>query len=127
MRSRPQSQWAPRSPSFIRAYDRDRRRRLLARVSRRRRACAIDACGASASKASIDLYKNAGHSSIPSRGPMAANTVAARCLGWGEAFALSREYGRLPMSRLLEDAIWSAGNGFHVTVSQNDSAARQAR
>ena len=85
---------------------------------------AIDACGASASKASIDLYKKAGHSSIPSRGPMATNTVAGAVSGWGEAFALSREYGgRLPMSRLLEDAIWSAENGFHVTASQNELTA----
>lgn len=82
---------------------------------------AIDACGAAAGKASIDLYKNAGRSTIPWRGPLAANTVAGAISGWGEAFALSREYGgRLPMSRLLEDAIWSAENGFHVTASQNE-------
>ena len=89
---------------------------------------AIDACGAAAAKASADLYARAGHSSIPWRGPLAANTVAGAVSGWGEAFALSREYGgRLPMSRLLEDAVWSAENGFHVTVSQNElTAAKRA-
>ena len=89
---------------------------------------AIDACGAAASNATIDLYKQRGHSSIPWRGPLAANTVAGAVSGWGEAFALSREYGgRLPMSRLLEDAIWSAENGFHVTASQNElTAAKRA-
>lgn len=82
---------------------------------------AIDACGAAAATASIDLYKCAGHSAIPPRGPLAANTVAGAVSGWGEAFTLSREYGgRLPLSRILEDAIWSAENGFHVTASQNE-------
>ncbi len=82
---------------------------------------AIDACGAAAATATIDLYKDAGHSTIPWRGPLAANTVAGAVSGWGEAFAFSREYGgRLPLSRLLEDAIWSAENGFHVTASQNE-------
>ena len=82
---------------------------------------AIDACGAAAANASVDLYKGRGLAAIPWRGPLAANTVAGAVSGWGEAFALSREYGgRLPLSRILEDAVWSAENGFHVTASQHE-------
>ncbi|MFN3892264.1 MAG: gamma-glutamyltransferase family protein [Beijerinckiaceae bacterium] len=89
---------------------------------------AVDACGAAAAAATVDHYRRAGHAAIPWRGPLAANTVAGAVSGWGEAFALSREYGgRLPMSRLLEDAVWSAENGFHVTASQHElTAAKRA-
>ena len=85
---------------------------------------AIDACGAAAQKATISLYKEQGHATIPSRGPLAANTVAGAVSGWGEAFALSREHGgRLPLSRILEDAVWHGENGFHVTASQHELTA----
>ena len=85
---------------------------------------AIDACGAAAGNASIELYKSMGLAAIPWRGPLAANTVAGAVSGWGEAFALSREYGgKLPLSRILEDAVWSGENGFHVTQSQHELTA----
>ncbi len=89
---------------------------------------AIDACGAAAGDASIELYKSKGLAAIPWRGPLAANTVAGAVSGWGEAFALSREYGgKLPLSRILEDAVWSGENGFHVTASQHElTAAKRA-
>ncbi|MBX9759780.1 MAG: gamma-glutamyltransferase family protein [Beijerinckiaceae bacterium] len=89
---------------------------------------AIDACGAAASKASTELYKSRGLSAIPWRGPLAANTVAGAVSGWGEAFALSREHGgKLPLSRILEDAVWYGENGFHVTASQHElTAAKRA-
>ena len=65
-----------------------------------------------------------GCAAIPWRGPLAANTVAGAVSGWGEAFALSRAYGgRLPLSRILEDAIWHAENGFPVTASQHELTA----
>ena len=80
---------------------------------------AIDACGAAARAATPELYARHGHRTIPWRGPLAANTVAATLSGWGEALALSAELGgRLPLSRLVEDAAWHAENGFAVTASQ---------
>jgi gamma-glutamyltranspeptidase len=82
---------------------------------------AIEACGRAAAKATPDLYKAQGLSSIPWRGPLAANTVAATVSGWGEALKLSAELGgQLPLSRLVQDAAWHAENGFAVTQSQHD-------
>ncbi|MEY3552733.1 MAG: hypothetical protein RL735_1081 [Pseudomonadota bacterium] len=85
---------------------------------------AIDACGAAGSAATASLYAARGCAAIPWRGPLAANTVAGAVSGWGEAFALSRAHGgRLPLSRILEDAIWHAENGFPVTASQHELTA----
>lgn len=78
---------------------------------------AIEACGAAAEAASVARYRAAGFTSVPVRGPLAANTVAATVSGWAEALTLSQ--GRLPLARLLEDAIWHAANGFAVTDSQS--------
>lgn len=90
---------------------------------------AIDACGAAAARASRDWYADRGHhSSIPHRGGVAANTVAGTISGWGAAFELSRKAlgGRLPLSRLLEDAVHYARHGIPVTVSQSSlTAAKQ--
>lgn len=82
---------------------------------------AIEACGRAAVKATPALYQAQGLDSIPWRGPLAANTVAATVSGWGEALKLSTELGgRLPLSRLVQDAVWHAENGFAVTQSQHD-------
>jgi gamma-glutamyltranspeptidase len=82
---------------------------------------AIEACGRAASAATPELYKSKGLRSIPWRGPLAANTVAATVSGWGEALRLSAELGgSLPLSRLVEDAVWHAEHGFAVTQSQHD-------
>src|SRR3978361_2235456 len=52
---------------------------------------AIDACGAAATRASIDWYRAQGiRDSIPFRGGIAANTVAGTISGWGAAHLLSR-------------------------------------
>lgn len=86
-----------------------------------REVIAIEACGRAAAKATPELYKTQGLGSIPWRGPLAANTVAATVSGWGEALKLSAELGgRLPLSRLVQDAAWHAENGFAVTQSQHD-------
>ncbi len=80
---------------------------------------AIDACGGAARAATAELYRAQGHSVVPQRGPLAANTVAGTISGWAEALALSGEIGgRLPLSRLVEDAVWSGEHGFAVTASQ---------
>ncbi len=82
---------------------------------------AIEACGAAAVMASPELYAKAGLASIPWRGPLAANTVAATISGWGAALEHSKKLGgKLPLSRLVEDAVWHAENGFAVTGSQEE-------
>ena len=89
---------------------------------------AIDACGAAARAASIEWYRERGISdSIPFRGGMAANTVAGTISGWGAAFELSRRAlgGRLPLTRLLEDAIYYAERGVVVTRSQAATTANK--
>ncbi len=89
----------------------------------------IDACGAAARNASIAWYGLQGiKSSIPFRGGVAANTVAGTVSGWALAHARAREIGgRLPLSRLLEDAIHYAEDGIPVTASQNAATAAKRR
>jgi gamma-glutamyltranspeptidase len=81
---------------------------------------AIDACGAAAGAATIDSYRERGFSSIPFRGGVAANTVAGTISGWNLAleWSASTMGGRMPLSRLLADAIGYALDGIPVTRSQ---------
>ncbi|MDX3907706.1 MAG: gamma-glutamyltransferase family protein [Pigmentiphaga sp.] len=81
---------------------------------------ALEACGAAAAAADIDHYRRQGLDTIPFRGGLAANTVAGTVSGWDAAYAWSREHlgGRLPLSRLLADAIDYARAGVPVTASQ---------
>ena len=75
---------------------------------------AIDACGAAARAATVDWYHERGITDrIPFRGGVAANTVAGTISGWGAAHTLSRRAlgGRLPLTRLREDAIYHAEHG----------------
>ena len=80
---------------------------------------AIDACGAAAQSASVAAYRARGISgALPARGPAAALTVAGAVSGWQAALEVSRRWGgRLPLSRLLQDAIELAGQGFAVGPS----------
>lgn len=81
---------------------------------------AIEACGGAAALATPEFYRRQGLAAIPWRGPLAANTVAATVAGWQEALALGTALGgRLPLDRVLEDAVWHAENGFAVTDSQH--------
>ena len=86
----------------------------------------IDACGGAAALADIDFYISQELDQIPSRGPLSALTVAGAVSGWAKAFEMSREMwdGRLPLSRLLEDAIYHAENGVAVTetLARNSQA-----
>ncbi len=77
---------------------------------------AIDACGRAGSAATQAFYRDRGLAAIPSRGPLAANTVAGAVSGW-EA-ALGAVGYRLPLSRLLQDAIHYAKHGAPVTANQ---------
>ncbi|WP_426116492.1 gamma-glutamyltransferase family protein [Massilia sp. PWRC2] len=85
---------------------------------------AIDACGPAAHGATIAAYQARGLAAIPVRGPLAANTVAGTIGGWQCAFELAAEMGgRLPLARLLEDAIGYARDGVAVTQSQHNATA----
>jgi gamma-glutamyltranspeptidase len=85
----------------------------------------IEACGCAAGTATIDSYLRQGFRAIPFRGPMAANTVAGTLSGWDLAYRWSQETlgGRMPLSRLLEDAIRHARDGIQVTASQAQSVS----
>ena len=85
----------------------------------------IDACGAAAARADIAFYRDKGHDTIPSRGPLAALTVAGAVSGWQAALAISEKEwgGALPLSRLLEDAAYYAREGFPTTGSQHRNTA----
>ncbi|MBT3809231.1 MAG: gamma-glutamyltransferase, partial [Rhodospirillaceae bacterium] len=80
---------------------------------------AIDACGAAGSGATIARYTEEGLDAVPSRGPLAAVTVAGTVSGWGAAQDISKTMGgKLPLSRLLSDAIGYARDGMAVTEGQ---------
>jgi oxamate amidohydrolase len=82
----------------------------------------IDACGRSGSLATIEFYRERGCNTIPTRGPLAANTVAGTVSGWMEALSVSQRMGgRVPLQRLLADAIGYAQDGIPVTRSQHAS------
>lgn len=85
---------------------------------------AISAAGPAGSLATPARYRDAGHSTIPWRGPLAANTVAAAVEGWRAALDVSAAWGgRLPLGRLFEEAIAHAEDGYVVTRSQHETTA----
>ena len=81
---------------------------------------AIDACGAAATQADVTYFKTKGFDQIPSRGPLAALTVAGAVSGWQAALEVSiKDWGgTLPLKRLLEDARFYAEDGIAVTDTQ---------
>jgi gamma-glutamyltranspeptidase/glutathione hydrolase len=80
---------------------------------------AIEAAGPAAARATIAAYREAGHAVIPSRGPLAMNTVAGAIGSWEAALRISKQHnGRLPLARLLRDAYQYATDGIAVTESQ---------
>jgi gamma-glutamyltranspeptidase/glutathione hydrolase len=82
---------------------------------------AIDACGRAATGANLRLYS--GHKHIPTRGPLAANTVAGTISGWQLALA----GGRLPVARVLRDAIHHAEHGVAITAGGAMVAAAKGK
>ncbi len=63
---------------------------------------------------------------MPSRGPLAANTVAGTISGWQAALEVSEKWdGTLPLARLLEDAIFYAETGMAPAQSQFDLTAEK--
>jgi gamma-glutamyltranspeptidase/glutathione hydrolase len=84
----------------------------------------IDASGRAAGKATVDFYRAMGHAAIPPRGPLAANTAAGAISGWQSALEMSARWGgRLPLARVLADAIWLAREGTPATASQSTYTA----
>jgi gamma-glutamyltranspeptidase/glutathione hydrolase len=83
---------------------------------------AIDACGGAGANATPAFYRAQGLEAIPFRGGVAANTVAGTLSGWALALDYSRDAlgGKLPLSRLLADAIHYARHGIPVTRSQHE-------
>lgn len=79
----------------------------------------VHGCGAAAARADLSLY--AGLDAVPTRGPLAANTVAGTVSGW--AAALATAGGTLPLDRLLRDAIAHAEGGIAVTTGGATIAA----
>ncbi|HEY1328546.1 MAG TPA: gamma-glutamyltransferase family protein [Casimicrobiaceae bacterium] len=85
----------------------------------------IEACGRAAGLATPQAYRALGLDAIPTRGPLAANTVAGAVAGWETALKWSGS--RLPVARLLDDALSYARDGTPVTQSQVDYSARFLR
>ena len=79
----------------------------------------IYACGAAAASATPQLYRAKGLTNIPTRGPLAANTVAGTLSGWSAAQDIgSKMGGKQSRERLLEPAIFYAERGFPMTENQ---------
>jgi gamma-glutamyltranspeptidase len=80
---------------------------------------ALMGAGRAGSRATIALYRNAGHDEIPARGPLAALTVPGAVAGWILASeAAKAQGGKLPLDLLLAPAIKHAREGYSVTRSQ---------
>jgi len=79
---------------------------------------ALDASGPAGSGATLAAYADL--TTLPTRGPRAALTVAGTVGGWQTALEVAAEFGgRLPLPRLLADAIHYAEAGIPVTGSQH--------
>jgi gamma-glutamyltranspeptidase/glutathione hydrolase len=80
---------------------------------------AVEGCGVAGAAVTRALYQERDLKDIPVRGPLAANTMAGTIGGWQQALEISAGWGgKLPLARLLEDAIHYADNGIPVTPSQ---------
>ena len=75
----------------------------------------IDASGRGGQGVTREAYLERGLEHVPLRGPMSACTVAGTISGWARALEVSKSWGgKLPLSRLLEDAIHYAREGAPV-------------
>lgn len=94
----------------------------------RRSPAAINGVGAAGEGVDLELYRQQGLAHIPSRGPLAANTVAGTVSSWQTALAVSASWGgSMPLARLLEDATYYADAGFPISDSQfHNTAAKLA-
>jgi gamma-glutamyltranspeptidase/glutathione hydrolase len=80
---------------------------------------ALMGAGRAGSKATAQLYRDAGYDEIPARGPLAALTVPGAVSAWTlAAEAAKAQRGKLPLDVLLAPAIKHARDGYTVTRSQ---------
>jgi len=80
---------------------------------------ALMGAGRAGAKATIALYREAGHDEIPARGPLAALTVPGAVAAWMLALEAAKAQGaKLPLDLLLAPAIKHARDGYVVTRSQ---------
>jgi gamma-glutamyltranspeptidase len=85
---------------------------------------ALMGAGRAGSRATIALYREAGHDEIPARGPLAALTVPGAIAAWMLAAEAAKAQvgkgigGKLPLDVLLAPAIKHANDGYTVTRSQ---------
>jgi gamma-glutamyltranspeptidase/glutathione hydrolase len=80
---------------------------------------AIEGAGAAGARATVALYREAGHDEIPARGPLAALTVPGAVGGWSLALEAARAHGgKLPLASLFDAAIRHGREGYKVTRSQ---------
>ncbi|MRX74169.1 gamma-glutamyltransferase [Bacillus lacus] len=73
---------------------------------------ALNGSGRSGAKATREYYQKKGHTQIPERGPLSANTVPGTVDAWWE---MHQHYGKLQWSELFQAAISYAENGFPIT------------
>jgi len=85
----------------------------------------IDGAGRTGSGVTAALYRDLGLREVPWRGALAANTVAGAVSAWDAAWEVSRQWGgRLPLTRIFEEATALAESGSVVTESHADAAGR---
>jgi len=85
----------------------------------------IDGAGRAGAAVDVGFYRDQGLRDIPWRGAPAANTVAGAVSAWAAACAISRQWhGRLPLSRLFEEAMALAEHGTVVSASHGDALER---
>jgi gamma-glutamyltranspeptidase/glutathione hydrolase len=77
---------------------------------------ALMAAGAAGARARAELYREAGHDTIPPRGPLAALTVPGAVAGWMLALAAAKANGgRIPLADLLAPVVRHAQEGINVS------------
>ena len=84
----------------------------------------LDGAGRAGANVSPLLYERRGLNAVPWRGPLAAVTVAGAVSAWAAAEKINAQWGgRLPLSRLLADAVALADRGTDVTAGHADFLA----
>jgi gamma-glutamyltranspeptidase len=87
---------------------------------------AVMGAGRAGANASVALYREHGHDTIPARGPLAALTAPGAVATWILALEAARaQGGRLPLAVLLEAAIRHARDGSAVSRSQAQLTAEK--
>ena len=109
------------------AHEPCRRRRLLAGARTVRPRARADGAGPAGARATVALYREHGHDTIPARGPLAALTVPGAIGGWMLALEAAKAFGgKLPLDVLLAAAISHAREGYVGDPQPGATDRRQA-